>query len=548
MLCVTPVDIAVRARSDRADRDGCDEWRDERRSVARLFDGNHAAVDRNDADTVPHCRMRSSRRPAAIADPHPAAGLADRHVDQYDLADQARRPVVQLGVAARHGKVPIPAPPDQHRDDAPDGEGRDLGGQRQIRRYQHDRADDRCGRRQKDREHARDQQFRNAERQRSDEPRAAGPADRVERHACGNSNGPRFGSGLAVFADAAQRADQLRRFHREQDRLGVGAGRELADRLDIFLRDEIVDRLRPALLDRLRHDARRFRLGLRCPFARFGIAIGRLTPSLGFEDPRLLLAFCPQDFRSARALGLQDVGALLALGLHLPAHGGDDIGRRADVLDLDAGDLDPPGHRRMIDHRQQSRVDLVALRQRFIEVHRPHHGAQVGRRQLQQRGIEVRNLIGRLGRVEHLEEDDAVGRDDRIVLGDDLLTRNVDHLLHHVHLAPHAIKEGGVEVEARARRGRVSAEMFDRILIALANDLDARHQRFCCTAVTWPATYSPPARTWHLGYPARSHLRRRIARTGRVGHPAEHRGYAHAADARHRAQHPDPFVRHGHGN
>src|SRR3546814_2514706 len=49
---------------------------------------------------------------------------------------------------------------------------------------------------------------------------------------------------LGKFADPAQRADQLRRLDREEDRLAVRARRELAHRLDIFLRDERVDRLR----------------------------------------------------------------------------------------------------------------------------------------------------------------------------------------------------------------------------------------------------------------------------------------------------------------
>jgi hypothetical protein len=50
-----------------------------------------------------------------------------------------------------------------------------------------------------------------------------------------------------------------------------------------------------------------------------------------------------QDLGGARAFGLEDVGALLALGLHLAAHRVDDVGGRADVLDLDARDLDPHG-------------------------------------------------------------------------------------------------------------------------------------------------------------------------------------------------------------
>src|SRR3546814_7389068 len=43
---------------------------------------------------------------------------------------------------------------------------------------------------------------------------------------------------LRELADAAQRADELRCLDREEDGLAVRAGRELADRLDIFLRDE----------------------------------------------------------------------------------------------------------------------------------------------------------------------------------------------------------------------------------------------------------------------------------------------------------------------
>jgi hypothetical protein len=40
------------------------------------------------------------------------------------------------------------------------------------------------------------------------------------------------------LADPAERADQLGRLDREEDRLGIGRGGEAADRLDIFLRDE----------------------------------------------------------------------------------------------------------------------------------------------------------------------------------------------------------------------------------------------------------------------------------------------------------------------
>jgi hypothetical protein len=99
---------------------------------------------------------------------------------------------------------------------------------------------------------------------------------------------------------------------------------------------------------------------------------------------------------------------------------------------------------------EQPGVDLVALGQGLVEVHRAHHGAQVGGRELHDGGVEVGDLIGGLGGVEHLEEDDSVDRDHRIVLGDDLLAGDVEHLLHHVHLAADPVEEGHVEIEPRA--------------------------------------------------------------------------------------------------
>jgi hypothetical protein len=67
------------------------------------------------------------------------------------------------------------------------------------------------------------------------------------------------------------------------------------------------------------------------------------------------------------ALALKDRGALLALGLHLRVMAFDDVARRPDVLQLDAGDLDPPRFGRLVDHDQQprlisSRLDRVSSR------------------------------------------------------------------------------------------------------------------------------------------------------------------------------------------
>ena len=82
----------------------------------------------------------------------------------------------------------------------------------------------------------------------------------------------------------------------------------------------------------------------------------------------------------------------------------------------------------------------------------------------------------KITRVEYLKEYHPVDRDHRIVLGDDLLPRDIEHLLHHVNFAAHAIEEGRVEIEAWPSDCGEAAEMFYRVVIALADDLDAGHQ------------------------------------------------------------------------
>ena len=169
----------------------------------------------------------------------------------------------------------------------------------------------------------------------------------------------------------------------------------------------------------------------------------------------------------ALAFGGEDFGALLAFGLHLPPHRLDQVGGRHDVLDLDAVDLDAPRRDRGVDHAQQPLVDLVAVGQHLVEVHRPHDRANIGHRELDDRLIEEGDLVARLGGVEYLIERHAVDRHRRIVLGDHVLLRDVDHLLHHVHLAADAIEIRHDQVKAGRERARVASEAFDRPIVAL---------------------------------------------------------------------------------
>src|SRR5205814_2602140 len=91
------------------------------------------------------------------------------------------------------------------------------------------------------------------------------------------------------------------------------------------------------------------------------------------------------------------------------------------------------------------------------------------------RAVEVVDLVSGFGGVEHLEEDHAVDRDHRIVLGDDLLAWDLKDLLHHVDSAADAIEERRDIIESRFGNADEPPEMFDRVAIALAHDFDAGH-------------------------------------------------------------------------
>src|SRR5215471_18744143 len=49
--------------------------------------------------------------------------------------------------------------------------------------------------------------------------------------------------------------------------------------------------------------------------------------------------------------------------------------------------LNPSGGRGVVDDGEQLRVDAIALGQQFVERHRPHHGANVGHREVKNREL-----------------------------------------------------------------------------------------------------------------------------------------------------------------
>ncbi len=131
---------------------------------------------------------------------------------------------------------------------------------------------------------------------------------------------------------------------------------------------------------------------------------------------------------------------------------------------------------RFVDDLEQRGVDLVALATRFVEIERAEHRADVGHHEVDDRELEVRDLVGRLRSVEHLEEHDAVHADHRVVLRDDVLRGHVEHLLHHVHLAPDVLHDRDEEMKAGIERMRVFAPALDGPFVALRHDADELEQ------------------------------------------------------------------------
>src|SRR5215831_12593413 len=253
--------------------------------------------------------------------------------------------------------------------------------------------------------------------------------------------------------------------------------RDLREGAQILVSDEIVDRGDFALGDRLAYDFGGLGLGRGGTLARFGVAEGGLAAAFGLQNHPLLGALRPEDRGLALAFRGQYFGTLLALGLHLPAHRLDKVLRRYDVLNFDAVDLDAPRRGRSIDDSQQTFVDFVTMRQHLIEFHGAHHGTDIGHRELDDGLVELRNLVACLGGVEHLKKHDAVYRNAGVVLGNDLLLRNVHHLFHHIHPATDPVDEGDDQVKAGPQHSRVAAESLNGPIIALWHRLDAEKDR-----------------------------------------------------------------------
>ena len=162
------------------------------------------------------------------------------------------------------------------------------------------------------------------------------------------------------------------------------------------------------------------------------------------------------------ALRVDDLRALLALGLRLLRHGALHLGRQVDLLHLDQRDLDAPGLRVLVDDLLEARVQLLALGEQLVERRLAEHAPQRRLRELRRRVEIVLDLHDRLVRVHDAEVDDRVDLHRDVVPRDDVLRRHVvddgaqRHPDHRLERPEDEDEPGPLRLARRGGRARTS--------------------------------------------------------------------------------------------
>jgi len=81
-------------------------------------------------------------------------------------------------------------------------------------------------------------------------------------------------------------------------------------------------------------------------------------------------------------------------------------------------------------------------------------------------------LVRGLGSVQYLEKHHAINGHHRVVLGNDLLGRYIQHPLHHVDPLANTIYKWNHKVKTWAKRDVVLTKAFHRVFVTLSDDND----------------------------------------------------------------------------
>ena len=172
-----------------------------------------------------------------------------------------------------------------------------------------------------------------------------------------------------------------------------------------------------------------------------GLADLLLFHGVGAQYRRFLLALGDKDLAPLLALRQQYRFTLLAFGLHLAFHRRHYLLRRDDVFDLYAVHFDAPFVGGLVERLGDAGIDMVARRQREIQLHRADDVPQRRRGEVLYRGKRVLYAVSQHLGVRHLKKDDGVYLHRDVIFRDHRLRHEVDDLLldgeHAFHDAGH---------------------------------------------------------------------------------------------------------------
>ena len=169
------------------------------------------------------------------------------------------------------------------------------------------------------------------------------------------------------------------------------------------------------------------------------------------------------------AIGVDDLGAPLALGLGLLRDRAHHRRVDVDVLDFDARDLDAPGVGGGIENLLDVDVELVALGQHLVELVLAEYRTQRRLRQLTGGVIEILDLDNGALRIDHTEIHHRVDLDRDVVTRDHVLRWHVHH--HHAQVdLHHLLNAGDQDNQARTLDLPEPAKLEHHAALVLAQD------------------------------------------------------------------------------
>ncbi len=202
---------------------------------------------------------------------------------------------------------------------------------------------------------------------------------------------------------------------------------------------------------------------------RVGDFLDSSSATFGFEDCALFGTFSAGDSCGAVAICLKYQGATLAFGFHLAVHGLSNISRRLNALEFHTHNANAPFVSCFIEDVAQRDVDLLAASERLIQLHLTNNVTQIGLCQFGCSHVEVGDVVKQFKGIGGLVVDYGIYRNGDVVLGDDLLWRNIHDVLTHIDLC-HSVDKGNEQMKTGLPSAQVFTQPLNHTLLVWADD------------------------------------------------------------------------------